>query len=230
MYRFVMLLTLLCGSVLASPFTPYDAHYELSHGDSVLGEGRISLTAMGDQQYQVGYVSDASFMFLSDKRSEQSLFRWQDEQIVPLRYFMERTGSGPDFSEESVFDQVAAQIHSRYKDEAADLPLTLPVYDNILYMVQLTLDLTAGKQRMEYQYIRKLKQRDMIYEVIGNDTLTLPYGTVEAVKLQRVRSNNKRQTYLWIAPQLANAIVKIEHYKEGKLQGGIALKTLAIEQ
>jgi hypothetical protein len=45
--------------------------------------------------------------------------------------------------------------------------------------------------------------------VVGEETLELPAGTFDTVKITKLRSNKKRETYIWCAPALNYLPVRI---------------------
>lgn len=232
MGRFAALILLVFGSLFAAqlwanPLTPYVANYDISRGGDSVGGGEITLQKLDNGQYQMGYVSDVSWLFLSDRRSEQSLFEVEQQQIIPKRYVMERSGSGPDFDAEIRFDQPAQQIHARYKDRAADFPFELPIFDNILYQVQLRMDVASGATQVNYDYIVKTKQRHITYHVIGEEQLTLPSGQYDTIKIARIRKHESpKETFVWLAPSLNYVIVQLQHFEDGDLEAAMTLNTV----
>ncbi|MCA1768321.1 MAG: DUF3108 domain-containing protein, partial [Idiomarina sp.] len=58
--------------------------------------------------------------------------------------------------------------------------------------------------------------------------LSLPYGEVEAIKVERIRDNNRRQTFFWFAPELNYVMVKMQQFKEGEEQATMSLKSLSM--
>ncbi|QIZ76182.1 DUF3108 domain-containing protein [Ferrimonas lipolytica] len=230
--RLIAALSLLfCCKLMAAPLTPFEANYDVTHGDSSLGGGKITLQKTATNQFQMGYVSDVGWLLLSDIRSEQSLFDVNGDTLIPKRYLMERSGSGPDFSAEVEFDSVTGQIHARYKDRAADFPYKLPIYDNILYLMQLRLDVAAGKTQMNYHYIQKTKQRNIIYHVVGEEQLTTPFGTLNTVKVARIRkADSPKQTFAWLAKDHNYVIAQIQHYEDGELKAGMELQKVTFGQ
>ncbi len=230
--RWMAAVTLLfCGLIQANPLVPHVANYVVTHGRSQLGSGQVSLQQLQEDHYEMGYSSDVGWLLLKDKRDERSQFKVTDGKLVPLHYQMERSGSGSNFSAEIEFDGIAQQIHARYKDRAADFHYELPIFDNISYLMQLRLDIAAGKTDLHYQYIVKTGQRNIKYEVIGPQQLTVPYGTFSTIKVARIRTDgSNKETFAWLVPELNYAIAQIQHYEDGELKAGMALQQIAFNQ
>jgi len=65
------------------PLQPYKATYTAYKWGDDVGEANIELSKLGDQQYSLIYTSKVSKFFLSDKRSEHSIFTVNDNTVVP---------------------------------------------------------------------------------------------------------------------------------------------------
>lgn len=66
------------------PLQPYKATYTAYKWGDDVGEANIELTELGNQQYSMIYTSKVSKFFLSDERSEHSIFFVDDNTVVPL--------------------------------------------------------------------------------------------------------------------------------------------------
>ena len=75
---------------------PYKASYTAYKWGDDVGEANIELSKLNENQYSLIYTSKVSKFFLSDKRSEHSIFLVHDNEVVPSQYFYTRTGTGPD--------------------------------------------------------------------------------------------------------------------------------------
>ena len=60
--------------------------------------------------------------------------------------------------------------------------------------------------------------------------ISLPYGKLATLKLERIRETTKRQTYMWVAPSLNYAMVKLTQIKEGKEQADLQLSWFKFEK
>ncbi len=231
-----MMATLLCTLALTTPmaaqadlYTPFRADYEVYHGKSSLGGGRYELEKLAEGRYLMGYESAVKYLFLSDKRTEQTEFTVSDQGLSPQHYRMERSGSGPDFGAEITFDHDSGQILAQYKKRQAKFELTTPIYDSLLYQQQLRLDVASGVTEMHYPFIQKTGQREYRFKVTGNETLKLPFGTLETVKVERIRENSDKETIFWLVPSLDYIVARLAHFEEGKLKADMQLKQVNFE-
>ena len=61
------------------------------------------------------------------------------------------------------------------------------------------------------------------FRVIGKERMTIESGSYDTVKIEVVRDNNKRQTFFWMAPDLAYLPVRLTHFEKGSKQLDIKL-------
>ncbi|SHI19514.1 DUF3108 domain-containing protein [Ferrimonas marina] len=231
--RLLTSLLALCSCVtLADPYLPFRADYEVFHGNSSLGGGYYELEQLDDNRYQMGYHSSVKWMLLSDKRSELTEFTVQDGQLVPQRYEMKRSGTGPDFGATIVFDHDKGSIDARYKKRQAEFELTSPIFDSLLYQQQMRLDVAAGeKTELYYPLVQKTDQRDYRFKVTEEETITLPYGELDTIKVERVRGpDSPKETIIWLVPELSYIVARLAHFEDGELKADMRLQKVTFEE
>ena len=214
-------LSLLFSQVtLADVWQPYQADYIAMRNGSKLGNASQTLQQEGENQYRLTYRSKASFLFLSDKRSEQSRFTLTDNQPVPLEYEFRRSGSGKEKSQHIRFDM--AEQKAYVQDIAQPWQGEL---DNQLYQLSIGQALRAGDTTLTYQIIDQSgNNKQLQFRVEGEEQLHLPFGSLTAIKVARVREDSDRQTYLWFAPSLNYLMVRLQQFKQGKEQADLQLR------
>lgn len=215
-------------SVLANPsddsgLTPFKAEYvAYVFGDDV-GYATLELKHIAYDQYSLTYGSKVSKFFLSDKRNEHSIFRFNDGQITAKDYYYNRSGFGSDKQLEVNFDEESAAIMvdgNRLKDWQGE-------FDNQLFRIDIPLQLAAGNNQMEYDFINyRGEQRRYVIKQVGEEQLQLPYGTVDSIKMTVDRGSSSRITYAWFSPSLDYTLVRLQQFKDGEEQGDIKLKSL----
>jgi len=199
---------------------PYSAEYYAYRSGAKLGKAEQNLSKLENNTYQLFYQSKLSLLFLSDKRKETSRFLMQDGVITPISYRYSRTGTGSDKKLDVEFD-------GQNKLIKISPDKTLPwnnELDNQLYSLDVRKKLSKGDTQTQYQMINSRgQQRQYGIQVLGNESLELPYGTLETIKTKIIRSSKKRETFIWFAPQLDYVMVRLQQFKEGKEQGDIKL-------
>ncbi|CAH9051562.1 hypothetical protein PSECIP111854_00770 [Pseudoalteromonas sp. CIP111854] len=203
-------------SLIANPLTPYNAEYQISRKGSVQGIAYRELKQIDVDIYQLKYKSDIEWMIFSDEREETSLFKIHDAKPSPIEYSMIRTGTGPDRDYKITFDHKNQAVMSNQDKYPLDVKWLVQQQDLLTYQVQLRNDLKAGKQKFSYPIIdKKGNQRTYDFVVDGKETITLPIGNVETIRIKRVYDNDKRQATVWLAPEYDYMVVKMYKGKEG---------------
>ncbi|GAC14544.1 hypothetical protein GLIP_1916 [Aliiglaciecola lipolytica E3] len=217
----VILVCLNLGVTLhAAELNQFDAQYTAFRFGKDLGTASLQLESLGRQRYRLSYESKVSMFFLSDKRSEVSLFSVEDGQIIPFKYSYERTGFGSDKSLVAQFDR---QKNTVLIDNQTTLPWNNE-FDNQLYRLDIQLQLAQGKKELHYNLINNRGEvRRYELEVVAKEQLSLPYGMLEGVKVKIIRANSTRETYAWFAPSLNYQLVRLKQFKDGEEQGDIQL-------
>ena len=110
-----------------------------------------------------------------------------ENQAIPLEYSMSRKGTGPDKQYNLVFDQNKKQIFSSKNKHPLKIDWKADQKDLLTYQFQLRQDLKAGKTSFSYPIIDKNgNQRNYDFEVDGKETITLPIGNVETIRVKRL--------------------------------------------
>lgn len=207
---------------VAPKLLPFEAEYTAYRFGRDLGYATLSLQAEQDNQFRLDYYSKVSVFFLSDKRSEVSLFSYLDGKILPKTYIYERTGTGSNKSIGIEFSNQDKQIKINN-----GTPITWQnELDNQLYRLDTQLKLASGDTEFSYDIVNNrgsLRHYDL--KVVGEETLELPYGKLNSIKVKLGRENSSRETLAWFAPTLNYQLVRLQQFKDGDEQGEIQLKS-----
>ncbi|MCF6435154.1 DUF3108 domain-containing protein [Pseudoalteromonas sp. MMG022] len=211
-------------SIIANPLVSYNAEYQVSRKGSVKGTAVRELKLLDQNTYQLKYQSDIDIFIFSDEREEVSTFTLKDGKAVPLSYSMVRTGTGRDINQHITFDHKNQLITSSNEKYPLDVKWIADQQDLLTYQLQLRQELKAGKQKFSYPIIdNKGNQRIYNFVVDGVETITLPVGNVETVRIKRLYDNDKRQATVWLAPEYDYMVVKMYKGKEGVEQFQVQL-------
>ena len=221
-----LMLATLNFQVEASNLQGYTAKYTAFRFGRDLGNAEQSLQALGRDKYRLTYDSKISMFFLSDKRHEMSLFSYVKGTIIPYKYEYTRTGTGSDKATKVLFDTKKQQI--KVNDEA---PISWQhQLDNQLYRLDIQNKLALGETEFSYNVVNNRGEiRQYQLKVLGTEQLDLPYGMLEGVKVNIVRTNSTRETFVWFSPQLNFQLVRLQQFKDGEEQGEIRLKEYSLK-
>jgi hypothetical protein len=202
--------------------SPFVAKYDAFRHDNDIGTAELKLSASSKDVYELKYASKVSRFFISDKRYETTTFSFKDGKITPITYDFKRKGTGPNQSLNAKFDAKSKTIViSEQENLAWDGEL-----DNQLFRIDISRQLAQDKKQFEYKFLNyRGQKRQYNIEVVANETIELPYGNIEAIKVKVNRGNSKRETFAWFAPTLDFVLVRLQQFKDGEEQGDIRLKT-----
>ncbi len=200
-----------------SPLTPQMAEYKVYYDNIELGKARYKL--QGDNKhFTYTFESALALLVLSDNREVTSEFSVKNNIIQPLRYFHARKGTGHDYQEQLVFLGKQKKIYSRYKGKKKEFDYNQRFYDSLSVQMQLRLDVAAKKPQLKYELIKGNKKDDYAFKIDGKEQILVAGKTYQTIKLEVVRKSKKRQTYIWLAPEIAYLPVKLTHFKKGNKQ------------
>ena len=82
--------------------------------------------------------------------------------------------------------------------------------DKLVVQIAVMMDLAAGKKELVYDIADGGKLKEYRFAVVGKENIRVPAGEFEVLKIERIRKDNDRTTYLWCAPSLNYLPVRIE--------------------
>ena len=197
------------GDVDYAPLAPYEARYtaSMSKGVSLNGEGVRELTDQGNNVWL--YRTDVD-SFIADI-NESLIFRWEDGQVIPLRYRYHLSGFLIKDRKQSIdFDWQAGIATGSYRGDKFEVELRDNTLDPLGYQLQLHQDLKAGKRDVTYQVLDKGDYDDDRFAVIDEDSLSDNGRTMNTLKAEKVRDeDSKRQTLMWFDPARDYLLVRL---------------------
>ena len=192
-----------------APLAPYEARYtaSMSKGVSLNGEGVRELTDQGNNVWL--YRTDVD-SFIADI-NESLIFRWENGQVIPLRYRYHLSGFLIKDRKQSIdFDWQAGTATGSYRGEKFEVELRDKTLDPLGYQLQLHQDLKAGKRDVTYQVLDKGDYDDDRFAVIDEDSLGDNGRTMNTLKAEKVRDeDSKRQTLMWFDPARDYLLVRL---------------------
>lgn len=206
-----------------TPLTPHTAEYQVNYGSIELGRARYILAAPEGDQFRYRFDSDVSLLMLSDQRHIRSEFTLDDNQLIPMRYSVERTGTGPNFREQIAFAKGQNVVHSRYKDERAKFPYDEQLFDPLMVQLQFRLDMAANKEELHYTMVKEGEIDDYGFKIVGKERVNIESGSYQTIKFEVKRDSTKRQTFFWMAPELSYLPIRLTHFEKGSKQLDITL-------
>lgn len=213
------------GESSISALSPHKATYKIFRNDSELGKGERTVARASDGRIYLNSMSYVHWLFLSDRRTEQSWIKLDGTDVIPGEYQFTREGTGPDRQQHLIFDPQDKKlvVLKSYKDEPMEAKYHSGLYDALSYQLQMRLDVAAGKTDLTYPVIYKNSEHLYRFRKIGEEMLKLPIGRIATVKFERVRDNSSRETYIWLAKDYGYVIARLEQLKDGDQQADLRL-------
>jgi hypothetical protein len=219
--------TFLSAVLFAAPkqLQSYQAQYDILRKGERLGSAYRKLI-VSNNTCELSYKSDLKWMIFTDKRSELASFYCDDQHVKPNTYVMRRSGTGPDKDYSLAFDHSKKQVQSNLSKYPLSIKFKEDFQDAISYQVQMRLDLKAGKNVFDYPIVdKKGRSRNYKFEIIGEETISVPYGNIKTIKAKRLYDNDKRQAFAWFAPEMDFLLVRMWKGEKGVEQLDAQLKT-----
>lgn len=108
------------------------------------------------------------------------------------------------------------QVASTYRGKTINLNMAQQAFDDLSLEVQIRQDLLNGKFSGNYYMAKKDKVEKTPFKRSGNTKITVPAGTFDTVRVDRVHDDNSRSTSFWLAPSLDYLPVKVSQINDGK--------------
>jgi hypothetical protein len=226
MHRFALLhaaglLLLACAglSVAAEspPLQPFQADYQVLRNGKELGHATLTLREAGNGNWEFssqtkGTKGMASMLGLDVQ--EKSTFRWRDGLPEGLRYRYSQQAAIKSRERSTDFDWSTRQAVSHDGSSTSTAPLQGSAMDRNLVTLALMAKLKTGAHDLAFSVVDKDHVSTQRYASGAREALPLPAGTIEAVRVDRQRDDNKRTTTSWFAPQRNWLPVQIEQVEK----------------
>ncbi len=210
----------------------FQARYELEKFGTVIAEMQLSLT---QQSNHIIYQSNVDAkgilaMISNDTINERSLLEINNKRVQLINYDYNREKRPKDTQHYQLknANDGNIMISGLYAKQNILLYHSAPVWDKQSVQLALMSDVSADTDlntTYTYNIIDNGKIKYYQFEYIANETLRIGKKRYQTLKIKRQHDkNNKRVSYFWLATELSNLPVKIEQYKQGKLNLSMQLK------
>lgn len=190
------------------PLHPMELSYNASmdKGISLNGSARRILEKRDDGTWRFRTDVDS---FIADI-DESLIFRWENNQVVPLRYRYKLSGFMIRDRKEAIdFDWDNMVVSGHHEGDRFSMKLEEGTLDPMGYQLQLSQDIKAGKREVEYRVIDKGDYDTDRFAVVDEEPVTVNGNTYKALKAEKVRdSDSKRQSLMWFAPERDHLLIR----------------------
>ena len=202
----------LSGAVRAGPLPDFSASYELRLGSLRIGTSTVSLENLPDGGYRYESRSTPTPLvawLLRDKLHETSSGTLTGDGVRPDQYHYSRSGGKKEREDELVFDWQSMRVSNDVEGSRWEMDIPASTLDKLASQLGMMLALDQGKTDITFNIADDKKLKKYRFQVVGKETLELPAGTFETVKILKLRENKNRETFVWCAPALNYLPVRI---------------------
>lgn len=207
----------------------YRAEYDLSRRGRTHGTALRELKRSDDGLWQYHTNTEASLLFLSDRRYNDSVFQLTGSRVEPLNYVYERRGTGSNrfyavtFNREEAYlrNDNGDDIHAQWRDDLLDA-------NTVLHQLQIDVAIGADDQFEYYLIDEDGRDTSYAFAIDGRESIRVLGERQEVIRVSRVRDHDRRQTYFWFAPKLNYTMVRMQQIEGGKEQAQVNLTKLSV--
>ena len=207
---FPSLLLMAGGIAFAADIEPFNATYTVK-ADGKSGTATRILTKNGNN---FSYKVNARAAGVATA-NQSSNFRLTGGRIVPSSASTSYRIAGVGSTHNVKFD--GSQVVSTYKNKSTTLRMSGQAYDDLSLEAQIRQELINGKFSGSYQLVKRTEIERISFRRAGNSSITVPAGTYQVVRIDRVHDDRGRATSFWLAPSLNYLPVKVSQTNDGKI-------------
>lgn len=224
------LLTLLVAIVLplnlaAAEIRPFTAQYDIRFS-GLAGESVTTLSQDSDGLFVLENRVSAkglARLIRPGDALDRSEFKVDGETLQPLSFVSEDGTKKNKRGSTITFDWNAGSASAQYKGETRTLDLEKGMIDRQMMQIAMMSDLADGLTDVTYTVIDRHAVKTYTVSVVGRETIEVPAGSFDVVRIERVNPGSSRSTIFWCAPALDYVTVKMEQLKDGKPIGTMSL-------
>jgi hypothetical protein len=188
------------------------ANYSFTVEDKYKGTATRTLSKSGDTwkynvNARVAGVASAS---------QNSTFTINGNNVTPTQASTTYKLLGVGRTHKLDFNPSSKKVVSNYRGKSTTMTMSQQAFDDLSLEVQIRQDLLNGKFSGNYYMAKKDKIEKTPFKKSGNTKITVPAGTFDTVRVDRVHDDDSRSTSFWLAPSLDYLPVKVSQINDGK--------------
>lgn len=196
----------------AKVIAPTNADYSFTVEDKYKGTANRTLTKTGNTwkynvKARVAGVATAA---------QNSTFSLTGNTVTPVSASTTYKILGVGRTHNLKFNNAKKQVASSYKGKTVNLKVAQPTFDDLSLEMQIRQDLINGKFTGNYYMAKHDKIEKTPFKKSGSTKITVPAGTFDTVRVDRIHDDNSRSTSFWLAPSLDYLPVKVVQVNDGK--------------
>ncbi len=222
----LLLLAFLSSTASALPLE-FTASYNLEKYGIVMARSDYTLQHENNG-LRISQHSEAvglAALLRSDQLDESSFISRPHEQLL-LTEFSYRQDSPDDKNRDILIKinwsrsdgELEGNVTGTAYGEALSLSVDEPVWDTCSYLIPLMLNTTENGPPQQYTMMVKGEFKSYTFITHGIEKIEVNGNSIRAIKVERESAPDKSPIFMWLAPSLNNLPVKVDKWKDGKLQ------------
>ena len=147
---------------------------------------------------------------------QHSTFTISGNNVIPTQASTTYKLLGMGRTHKLDFNPSANKVTSNYKGKNTTMKMSQQAFDDLSLEVQIRQDLLNGKFSGNYYMAKKDKIEKTPFKKSGSTKITVPAGTFDTVRVDRIHEDNSRSTSFWLAPSLDYLPIKVSQINDGK--------------
>lgn len=198
-------------SAHAADLSGFSATYTVK-ADGKNGTATRTLSKNGNSYNYTVKASAAGIASVNQSAS----FSLSNGKILPSSSNMSVKIFGVGNTHNIKFNNGAKTAVSTYKGKSTTLKMSGQAYDDLSLEAQIRQELINGRFSGSYQLVKKTNIETTRFKKSGNSKITVPAGTYDVVRIDRVHDDKGRATSFWVAPSLNYLPIKVSQTNDGK--------------
>jgi len=197
---------------------PYRARYAVYRNGKLTGKADVALLRQGEHWVirSEGSGTHGLARILAARDDEEVFGRLFDGRFRPERYTRHTRVAGIDDHWQMTFDWPASRVsivHDR------DDPLVLDMVGHSLDPLSLKLEmrrrLSQPGSPLQFHMVEEDEIDEQNFRLLPLEWMETSLGCLRTAPVEKIRTNSKRYTRAWHAPELDFIEVRVEHGKTG---------------
>lgn len=205
----------------------YTATYDIEKYGIVVAQSDYSLTHENNGIRITQHSEPVGFAALlrNDVLDENSFISNQDDQLLLTEFSYKQIS--PDKKNRSIQlkidwvqsdDKLQGKVSGSAHGKKLELKVNKPVWDTSSYQIPLMSHTKEGARPHKITMMVKGRFNEYNFITHNLEEIDVNGNTIKAIKTERDGGKSKSPIYMWLAPSLNNLPVKIEKWKNGKLE------------
>lgn len=202
-------------TVQSYAITPYQADYKFKINKKYSGVAKRTLSQNKNKTWTYSINAKAGGIASAN---QTSVFTEKNGKLYPHTHDIEYKILFAKIITKMNFDYRQKRINVNFKGKNSHYAMPKPAQDALTSEIQVREDmLMTGKLRDKYYIADKNKIKKAVFKNLGKETISVPAGSFEVVKIKLLHKNPKRQTFFYLSPKHDYLPIKVYQNDKGKI-------------